>query len=94
MPVDFENSSPNVCSELITSTRFAELATSFCTDYNLTNTPPLHPPLTGVSTNAGQEWISQPRAVTIAPNGNLVCVCNDSGNVFVVNNIVPAGRRA
>ena len=62
--------------------------------YNLTNTPPLHPPLTGVSTNAGQEWISQPRAVTIAPNGNLVCVCNDSGNVFVVNNIVPAGRRA
>ena len=54
--------------------------------YNLTNG--LHPPLTGVSPG-GLEWISQPRAVTIAPNGDLLCVCNDSGYVFRVNNLVP-----
>ncbi len=54
--------------------------------YNLTNG--LHPPLTGVSPN-GQEWLSQPRAVTIAPNGDLLVVCNDSGYVFRVNNLVP-----
>ena len=52
--------------------------------YNLTNV--LHPPLTGLAPN-GQEWFSQPRAVTIAPNGNLICVSNDSGFVFVVNNV-------
>ncbi|MEO7319938.1 MAG: hypothetical protein ABIZ56_13190, partial [Chthoniobacteraceae bacterium] len=42
--------------------------------YNLTNG--LHPPLTSL------EYYSQARAVTIAPNGNLVCVTNDSGYVF------------
>ena len=50
--------------------------------YNLTNG--LHPPLTSL------EYYSQARAVTIAPNGNLVCVSNDSGYVFVVNSIAPA----
>ena len=54
--------------------------------YNLTNG--LHPPLPGVAPN-GQEWLSQPRAVTIAPDGNLLVVCNDSGYVFRVNNLVP-----
>ena len=54
--------------------------------FNLTNT--LHPPLTGIAPN-GQEWLSQPRAVTIAPNGNLICVSNDSGFVFTVNSVAP-----
>ena len=49
--------------------------------YNLTDG--LHPPLTSLSPS-GQEWFSQPRAVTIAPNGNLLVVCNDSGFVFKV----------
>lgn len=37
-----------------------------------------HPPLTD---NA---YFAQPRAVTLAPNGNLLVVCNDSGFVFQV----------
>ena len=49
--------------------------------YNLTNG--LHPPLNAL------EYFSQARAVTIAPNGNLVCVTNDSGYVFVVNSVAP-----
>ena len=49
--------------------------------YNLTNG--LHPPLNAI------EYFSQARAVTIAPNGNLVCVTNDSGYVFVVNSVAP-----
>lgn len=49
--------------------------------YNLTNG--LHPPL-----NSG-EWYSQARAVTIAPNGDLYCVSNDSGYVFKVSNVAP-----
>jgi DNA-binding beta-propeller fold protein YncE len=52
--------------------------------YNLTDG--LHPPLTDLAPN-GQEWFSQPRAVTLAPNGNLLVVCNDSGFVFQVNNV-------
>ena len=51
--------------------------------YNLTNG--LHPPLTGVAPN-GQEWFSQPRSVTLAPNGNILVVSNDSGFTFQVNN--------
>lgn len=54
--------------------------------YNLTSS--LHPPLTGLAPN-GQEWISQPRAVALAPNGSLLVVCNDSGYVFRVNSLVP-----
>ncbi len=54
--------------------------------YNITNG--LHPPLIGFAPN-GQEWFSQPRAVTLAPNGNLLVVCSDSGYVFRVNNLVP-----
>ncbi len=49
----------------------------------------LHPPLTGVSPVNSEEWLSQPRAVTIAPNGDLLVVCNDSGYVFRVNNLMP-----
>ena len=51
--------------------------------YNLTNG--LHPPLTGVAPN-GQEWFSQPRSVTLAPNGNILVVAADSGFVFQVGN--------
>ncbi len=51
--------------------------------YNLTNG--LHPPLTGLAPN-GQEWFSQPRAVTLAPNGNILVVGADSGFVFQVGN--------
>ena len=40
----------------------------------------LHPPLTGA------DYFAQPRAVTLAPNGNLLVVCNDSGYVFQVQN--------
>jgi len=54
--------------------------------YNLTDG--LHPPLTGFAPN-GQEWFSQPRAVTIAPDGNLLVVCADSGFVFRVDNVSP-----
>lgn len=39
----------------------------------------LHPPLTAT------DYFAQPRAVTLAPNGNLIVVCNDSGYVFQVN---------
>lgn len=49
--------------------------------YNLVNGQ--HPPLTT------GEWYSQARAITIAPNGNLVCVTNDSGYVFIVNSVAP-----
>ena len=49
--------------------------------YNLSNGQ--HPPL------SSGEWYSQARAVTIAPNGNLICVSNDSGYVFLVNNVAP-----
>jgi len=40
-----------------------------------------HPPLTS------QDYFAQPRAVTLAPNGNLLVVCNDSGFVFRVDNV-------
>jgi len=49
--------------------------------YNLTND--LHPPLDSF------EYYSQARAVTLAPNGNLICVTNDSGYVFMVNSVAP-----
>lgn len=49
--------------------------------YNLING--MHPPLTA------QDYFSQARAVTIAPNGNLMCVCNDSGYLFVVHSVAP-----
>ena len=42
-----------------------------------------HPPLTGTN------YISQPRAITLAPNGNLIGVSNDSGYVWSVKNIAP-----
>jgi sugar lactone lactonase YvrE len=35
-------------------------------------------------------YFAQPRSVTIAPNGNLLVVCNDSGFVFRVQNIAPS----
>ena len=38
-----------------------------------------HPPLTLA------QYFAQPRAVTLAPNGSLLVVCNDSGYVFQVN---------
>ena len=41
----------------------------------------MHPPL------VDQEYFAQPRAVTLAPNGNLLVVCNDSGYVFEVLNV-------
>jgi DNA-binding beta-propeller fold protein YncE len=44
-----------------------------------------HPPLTAT------DYFAQPRAVTLAPNGSLLVVCNDSGFVFRVNSVsVPA----
>ena len=43
----------------------------------------LHPPLTAF------DYFAQPRAVTLAPNGNLLVICNDSGYVFRVNNVSP-----
>ena len=46
--------------------------------YNLSSG--LHPPLTSIF------YFAQPRAVTLAPNGNLIVICNDSGFVFRVNN--------
>ena len=42
-----------------------------------------HPPL------VDQDYFAQPRAVTLAPNGNLLVVCNDSGFVFKVSNGTP-----
>jgi len=54
--------------------------------YNLTDG--LHPPLTDFAPN-GQEWFSQPRALTLAPNGNLLVTTSDSGFVFQVNNVSP-----
>ena len=50
-----------------------------------------HPPLTAAN------YFAQPRAVTLAPNGNLLVVCNDSGFVFRVNYtnapVAPTGFR-
>lgn len=43
----------------------------------------VHPPLTTV------DYFAQPRAVTLAPNGSLLVVCNDSGYVFRVNSVAP-----
>ena len=40
----------------------------------------LHPPL------IDKDHLAQPRAITLAPNGNLLVVCNDSGYVFQVAN--------
>jgi hypothetical protein len=45
----------------------------------------IHPPMTGNAPN-GQEWFSQPRSVTLAPNGDLLIVSNDSGFLWRVNN--------
>lgn len=42
-----------------------------------------HPPL------VGNDYFAQPRAVTLAPDGNLIVVCNDSGFVFRVNSVSP-----
>jgi len=42
-----------------------------------------HPPLLAT------DYFCQPRAITIAPNGTLLCVCNDSGFVFQVNSVAP-----
>jgi hypothetical protein len=50
--------------------------------YSLEDGP--HPPLTDKASFA------QPRAVTLAPNGNFLVVCNDSGYVFQVTNARPA----
>jgi hypothetical protein len=44
----------------------------------------MHPPLVDA------EYFAQPRAVTLAPNGNLIVVCNDSGFVFQVDNAKPS----
>ncbi len=44
----------------------------------------IHPPMTG-NAPSGQEWFSQPRCVTLAPNGALLIVSNDSGFLFQVN---------
>ena len=41
----------------------------------------LQPPLTGA------DYFAQPRAITLAPNGNLLVVCNDSGYVFQVKSV-------
>lgn len=43
----------------------------------------LHPPLVDL------DYFSQPRAVTLAPNGNLIVVANDSGFVFQVADAGP-----
>ncbi|MBI3414634.1 MAG: hypothetical protein HY043_04825 [Verrucomicrobia bacterium] len=43
----------------------------------------LHPPLTD------KNYFAQPRSVTLAPNGNLTVVCNDSGFVFSVDSVSP-----
>jgi hypothetical protein len=44
----------------------------------------VHPPL------IDRPYFAQPRAVTISPNGNLLVVCNDSGYLFQVANVVPS----
>ena len=41
----------------------------------------VHPPLTG------KNYFAQPRGVTVAPDGNLITVSNDSGYVFVVKSV-------
>jgi len=43
-----------------------------------------HPPL------VDQPYFAQPRSVTLAPNGNLLVVSNDSGFLFQVQNIAPS----
>ncbi len=43
-----------------------------------------HPPL------IDKNYISQPRSVTLAPDGDLLIVSNDSGYVFRVENVAPA----
>ena len=43
----------------------------------------LHPPL------AGGNYFSQPRALTLAPNGDLLVVSNDSGFLFKVASVTP-----
>ncbi len=45
-----------------------------------------HPPLTAA------DYFAQPRAVTLAPNGDLLVVCNDSGYVFRVESGPPLIR--
>ena len=40
-----------------------------------------HPPL------VGKNFMSEPRSVTLAPNGDLLVTCNDSGFVFRVRNV-------
>jgi DNA-binding beta-propeller fold protein YncE len=42
-----------------------------------------HPPL------VFQSYFAQPRSVTLAPNGSLLVVCNDSGYLFQVNEANP-----
>ncbi len=42
-----------------------------------------HPPL------VDNNYFSQPRSITLAPNGSLLVVCNDSGFVFRVNTARP-----
>lgn len=37
----------------------------------------------------GKNYLSQPRAVTVGPNGDLYVVCNDSGYCFKVHRISP-----
>jgi hypothetical protein len=43
----------------------------------------IHPPLSGLN------YITQPRQVTLGPEGSLYVTCNDSGYVFVVKNVLP-----
>ena len=45
-----------------------------------------HPPL------VSKDYFSQPRAVTLAPNGDLLVVCSDSGYVFQVSSGPPVIR--
>ncbi len=49
-------------------------------DYSIPDN--VHPPLTGTN------YLAQPRQITLAPNGNLIGVSNDSGFVFVVKSAV------
>ncbi len=42
-----------------------------------------HPPLLGIN------YINQPRAITLSPNGNLLGVSNDSGYVWSVKSVAP-----
>ena len=59
--------------------------------YNLSDG--MRPPLRGTARN-GQEWFSQPRSVTVAPNGDLLAVCTDSGFVFKVSRVAPFPPKA